>query len=623
MCTTLAAFLIGYSVQQLSNTDMLPGSFFAMSGFAFSPLIWQYAVTSEVFPLNTFFTSLLIFLTFKYSITGKLFYSILGAFVSGLALCNQHTIILFELPFILWILFLQRNSIRNHQTILVLEAVAFITGISIYVYLPISATLSPQDGSWGNVSSLQGFLHHFLRKDYGTFQLFSGASGVNTESMLERTYQYIKDFTLYQGYYGVYLFFTVIGVVLCCLPNIHMVDVYKSYPLYLNSEDKNLKYAKENGFQSKLQTASTAKNVLKGKKKSEDNQVTNTQSQERHVVEGGIDIGVYQHKLSLQEAAFTPAVLFASLVFYLFVFHSLSNLPLDNRLLYGVHQRFWMQPNVLLFIFAGLGLNCAVIKWYDLVSFIRKVPKSKKGVSLSSKKNLSEAHPLRDGNTDEGGREERGTVAITTTTGVIGSYRMHQLSNICGYVLAILVVALHINKWYDVSDQSDGTYFHDYAKSILDPLPVNSLLLINYDQQWTSIRYLQKCEKVRQDVVTINLSMMTYPWFKHKTKLYSDETNKVYFPLVGHLASEHTPAHLNKQGFILSDFLHINIDKRPIFLGGKITVVDSNFVQMYEHVPFGMVSQISRANQVPNATVYSMMLRKSWEVNYIPKFTSL
>lgn len=30
-------------------------------------------------------------------------------------------------------------------------------------------------------------------------------------------------------------------------------------------------------------------------------------------------------------------------LFYLGVFHSLSNMPLDEELLYGVHERFWQQ----------------------------------------------------------------------------------------------------------------------------------------------------------------------------------------------------------------------------------------------------------------------------------------
>ena len=92
---------------------------FCMTMFSFSPLIWQYANTAEVFPLNTFFASLLVFLVtcfanqalnycqFKKKQNDKVMNDVaamsldlwiiyLGAFICGLSLCNQHTIILFE-----------------------------------------------------------------------------------------------------------------------------------------------------------------------------------------------------------------------------------------------------------------------------------------------------------------------------------------------------------------------------------------------------------------------------------------------------------------------------------------------------------------------------------------------
>ena len=48
-------------------------------------------------------------------------------------------------------------------------------------------------------------------------------------------------------------------------------------------------------------------------------------------------------------------VVLLALIFYLVVFHSLSNLPLSNPLLFGIHQRFWMHPNILMFILIGIG----------------------------------------------------------------------------------------------------------------------------------------------------------------------------------------------------------------------------------------------------------------------------
>ena len=50
-------------------------------------------------------------------------------------------------------------------------------------------------------------------------------------------------------------------------------------------------------------------------------------------------------------------VLIATFTFYMLVFHSLSNLPLTEGLIYGVHARFWQQPNVIMFMFLSCGVG--------------------------------------------------------------------------------------------------------------------------------------------------------------------------------------------------------------------------------------------------------------------------
>lgn len=39
------------------------------------------------------------------------------------------------------------------------------------------------------------------------------------------------------------------------------------------------------------------------------------------------------------------------------VFHFLSNMSLQDPLLYAVHERFWMQPNIICFIFINIGIS--------------------------------------------------------------------------------------------------------------------------------------------------------------------------------------------------------------------------------------------------------------------------
>jgi hypothetical protein len=170
--TTLAAFLIGKMIQMFpGRPHCISGSIFSMCMFAFSPLIWQYAVTAEVFPMNTFFAALVCYLTMLFARTRELWVAILGAFVCGLAICNQHTIVLFEAPLILWMLWLLRQHLLNKVSTLLWLGSAFLAGLLPYSYIPLAANIFPQHGSWGHVKTLDGFLHHFLRRDYGTFRV--------------------------------------------------------------------------------------------------------------------------------------------------------------------------------------------------------------------------------------------------------------------------------------------------------------------------------------------------------------------------------------------------------------------------------------------------------------------
>lgn len=81
--------------------------------FAFSPLIWLYAIGSEVFALNNALAALLLLLTVRFSKTGSMTAARLGAMVCGLGLANQHTIVLFIIPCVAWVAFLLHRVRRR------------------------------------------------------------------------------------------------------------------------------------------------------------------------------------------------------------------------------------------------------------------------------------------------------------------------------------------------------------------------------------------------------------------------------------------------------------------------------------------------------------------------------
>jgi hypothetical protein len=268
-------------------------------------------------------------------------------------------------------------------------------------------------------------------------------------------------------------------------------------------------------------------------------------------------------RISSIEANFTPTVLLLTQLFYFGVFHSLANLPLGDKLLFGVHQRFWMQPAIITYIWSGVGFNTII----NLLNWL-----------------------------------------INRNNSNIISFVLY----ISSLIITISLITCQYNKWINVADQSQAMHFHNYARALLDPLPKNAVLLINYDMQWTSVRYIQRCEGYRSDITSINLSMMTYNWFKLKHKLYPDLVFPgTHYSSYGSAQSTDT---IKIDTFTLKDFLDVNVDTRDIFLSGKLSFPDPNLDREYSYVPIGLVSQFVPISVNQNGTKYRYDVFNSWNV---------
>ena len=151
MLTSNNFSMIPHLFQKTNLLERHAASICAGLMYAFSPLVWTYSIGSEVFAMNNFFASLIILLTIdfasKKTVSERNSSSLLGAFVCGLAMCNQHTQILFQIPLFLFVFWSLRKSITiNH--ILKLGGTYFI-GLLPYLYLPIASIYFPKRGAWG------------------------------------------------------------------------------------------------------------------------------------------------------------------------------------------------------------------------------------------------------------------------------------------------------------------------------------------------------------------------------------------------------------------------------------------------------------------------------------------
>lgn len=439
--------------------------------FATSPLIWLYAISSEVFALNNFFAGLLLYFSVRFLRDGRRRDLLWGAFICGLAMTNQHTIVLFEIPLILSMIWRLWTSNDLTTGILLDAAARFCLGLVPYVYLPVSAYLSEDGGGWGDLRSLSGFVHHIRRADYGTFRLFSGnRKGEIVADLPERLWAYASNIFTHQ----------TLGTGI--LPLLMVVGACLAMGM---SRDTSLTGSRRRRRHQRREREGTPNVVIIGR----------------------VLIGAY--------------------AFYMLVFHSLSNIPLNEGLLFGVHARFWQQPNMIAFMCLACGAGY-VANLMPRVLF-----------------------------------NARATCAILMT----------------------VAVAAQISRHFHALDMSETDHLMGYGRALLDPLPRGALLLATYDLQWTVVRYLQECEGHRTDVVVLSQPMMSYPWYVNHQAPYEGEG--VIFPGT-HLVSSTA---MDVDGFTLSSFIESNLNRPSgVFVGGSVPNADLRYKSdTYDRVPHGIV----------------------------------
>jgi hypothetical protein len=154
--------------QEASKNAMFPRASCAVASsllFSFSPLVWKYNTEAEVFALHNMFVSAILLVLTIYGESAKFQEErivVIGAFVCGLSLTNQHTSILLIIPVVAYVF--RQSSIFSRPRLLTASALAFLSGLSPYIALPILAIVRPHAGSWGSVTHLSGFIHHLLRR---------------------------------------------------------------------------------------------------------------------------------------------------------------------------------------------------------------------------------------------------------------------------------------------------------------------------------------------------------------------------------------------------------------------------------------------------------------------------
>lgn len=350
-------------------TGSVASGIFAVAVFNFSRLQWLYAITGEVFALNNLLVTFLIYNVVQYHKIPSVWRGCHVAFISGLALSNQHTAILFIVIIAPWVLYRSSSTGVLSWSTVVLLTFSGLAGLMPYAYVPWSAHRNIAPLTWGDQRTLSGFFIHLLRREYGTFDLAKGGR--------------------------------------------EAVSFWRAVQAHL------LSLASETFYVCPL--LSVAGILLPPRRR-----------------------GMKQ----------VHVILAICLAFYNAFFNWRANLDLSNRLLAGVQERFWMQPNLCFALFAALGFS-------QLLDRFLSAPRRQ----------------------------------------------------FVGLFLATALLSAQVSKNFNALDESSNFFVRDFGESLLGGLPPNSILLTMGDLPGNAARYLQKCEGFRTDVRVIDLEMMTMDWY--------------------------------------------------------------------------------------------------------------
>lgn len=521
-----------------TSTTTLVAAAAAAGLFAWSPLVWQFAVTAEVFALNNAVRALLLYTTLRFACSwtsrDRRLWVCTTALLYGLALTNQHQAILFEIPLVLYLAWCLRRDLARRPNAIILELGGwFMFGLSPYFLVPLTVLWRTQASRFGDMATWQGLWSQLRQEGFSLLQPGSDPDSVtNQESVWDELGAYASDLALRQGLWGVVPLLALLGYFAASV----FTAPFLLPPRY-RGERANVTQATDRYIQQIVANMPAAQPSCV--------HTENTAEQ-----------GPY-HKAEAKARHESRQVTWALggacvLSLYAFGFASLKPSREKVELRGSMMARFWMQANLLIFMWAGVGMD-----WLSCV--------------------------VARGQSRVGRRQD-------------AQFSSGPISSVARAVCMVLAL-WQFQKHYAMSDQHANTYFEKYARSILAPLPPDSLLLVNFDVQWNLLRYMQVCESYRPDVTILNLSLMTCPWWASQRRRYG---GKVVFPGTHHVPENH-PLVRGGRAFTARSLVDANIDRvGGIFVAGNLTFPQSEkqFRSAYTALPMGLSMQVLRQENV-------------------------
>ena len=198
------------------------------AALATSPLFWSQALITEVYALNAFFAGCLLLIAADVALSPRVesgrFKLALFGLLLGVGLGNHLTLLAVAVPLLGWVW-----SAAGWRKVASPWTVApFVLGISIYAYLPISASQGPPI-NWGNADTVGGIVWMLTARPYQEY-VFGVATNSIPDRLVEWTDLAFSQFNPLGLFFGLVATAPLLrlarGFFLSSLASILMISVY-------------------------------------------------------------------------------------------------------------------------------------------------------------------------------------------------------------------------------------------------------------------------------------------------------------------------------------------------------------------------------------------------------------
>ena len=158
----LTVWLTYFFIYRITSSAI--SSIVGSSVLAFSPLLWQQTISSEVYSLHAFFVTLLLNLLWWWDGERELSKLAVFVFITGLSFGNHLQTLMLGPPVLYFIMSGDRKVLFQFRSFFIL-VLLFLVALSLYVYLPIR-TNAGAALHWGDPNTLERFLAHITARSH-------------------------------------------------------------------------------------------------------------------------------------------------------------------------------------------------------------------------------------------------------------------------------------------------------------------------------------------------------------------------------------------------------------------------------------------------------------------------